>query len=630
MAVVPQAQAQVDIRPLQPSYVRNTRTAEDFGAAKGRGMTKAGAALQNAGDALGDVVLRGQIEDNERGAKDSEIKLRNRYNTVLYGDGTAENPGYLNSQGENAVKNQAAAQEALGKIREEILKEAPNDRVREMFGTTSAILQGDYVNALGKHATTQREVANDATSQARMNKAVDAGALAWNDPEMLATSQVIVQNEVLDMAERKGWSDEVTVSKLKDAQTALYSGAIQAALPEDPDAAMTMFKKYRPGMTAEAAAVLGRQVQEVATVSLAQTIVSEEMAKGGSRSEIRARIRDRTSGVLEEKSTAEYAGRISEIDQDFNRSEALENAAYRDWTRQNTIEDRAKKEFEENAKNVFTESVRGGTSVNDVMATLTPEQASIINQDPYFISNMERIELAKIKGEMFSSTPNPRAVENWNKLTDVEKAQADLAAIQPTLTEKEYNKVSTDQQRAVQKVKDIQSNNKPYQDGYKLLDRFAPPGLSWGSAKQSEGDAAVQRAVTMQMEEFIQTYTAKGEVPSATELQKKAQELLIPLYQKNMFSTPMVGVVGAVGKLTPEQLAKLDVPEDVPDRTRQSFNTLLKELGIKQSLTDQQARQLYLFTLRGDRKSIATALGKTQAEIDAATNAIRARNSGSN
>ena len=626
MAVVPQAQAQVDIRPLQPNYVRNTRTADDFGAAKGRGMAKAGAALQNAGDALGDVVLREQAEDNERGAKESEIKLRNRYNTVLYGDGTAENPGYLNSQGENAVKNQAAAQEALGKIREEILKEAPNDRVREMFGTTSAILQGDYVNALGKHATTQREVANDATSQARMNKAIDAGALAWNDPEMLATSQGIVQNEVLDMAERKGWSVEVTVSKLKEAQTSLYAGAIQAALPEDPDAALAMFQKYRPGMTAEASAVLGRQVQEVATVKVAQDIVDEEMAKGGSTKEIGDRIRARTSGATEEKALNIAGERIREVQADFNFQESLKNAAWREEQRAITLKNQAEKEFEKSTKESFTKGVRTGTSVNDVMATLTPEQASVINQDPYFISNMERIEQAKIKGEMFSSTPNPRAVENWNKLTDVEKAQADLAALQPTLTEKEYNKVATDQQRAAQKVKDIQDSPKPYELGERYLNRFAPPALQWGANKQSERNFQIQRAVTDEMADFIQTFTSKGEVPSAEELQQKAQQLLIPIYKDGWgTSRPIIGTVATIDKMTPEEIRSVDVPATEASSSR----AVAKELGIARP-SDEQLARMYLSTLQGDINGVAAALGKTVPELTKAIQAVKAKTSGAN
>jgi hypothetical protein len=621
MATVPTAQPQETLRPLRPQYVQSNLNADDFGAAKGRGIAKAGAALSNAGDVLGDIVLREQIEDNERGAKDLEVKYRARVNTILYGDGTEKNPGYQALQGEGAVRGQVAAQEAIAKAREELLKEAGNDRVREMFGTTSTILQGDYSNGINRHASAQREVANDAAAQARINSAVDTAALGFSDPEIVASSEVIVRNEVLDIAERKGWSEAVTVDELRKAQTSLYAGMIQSALTEDPDMALDMFTKYKPRMDAKSAAVLGRQVQEVTIAKVAQSVVDEEMAKGGSRADIRARIRDRTSGKGEEEAIQNVNQRLSEIDSDFNRAEAFKNAAYREEQRSFAAQDRAEKEFKENTNKKALVAVREGQTVDQVIAGMTPQELEMVQGQPYFMDNLNKIEQARIKGEMFAPASDGRTLASIKGMSDTERAAVDLTQIQPLMTEAENATAATIVGTAQRKVKDIQDSPKPYDEANRVLNRFAPPALQWGANKQTEKNFQIQRAVEDQMAEFIQKYTSKGEIPPADEVQKEAQRLLMPIYKDGWGSSrPIIGTLATVDKLTADEIADLDIPE----ANLNSFKALATELGIKK-LTDSQRGLMYIATLNKDRNAVAKILGKTVAELDAAANAIKSR-----
>lgn len=248
--------------PFRPVYQSAAgATPEAFGAIQARGLQRLGDQASRVGDRIAELAARQLIENNEREAKRLDVEYSRRLRTIAFGDGTPDNPGYYNTRGENALSALGSVQEQIAKARDELLSSTTNPRVREMFGMASEIRQENQLEGIFRYASKQRELANDAVSEARIAEARDDAATAWADPKLLAQSEALVRSEVMDMAERNGWADEVVASKMEAEVTAVYAAAIQNAALADVGSARQLFEAVRSKVDGVGQATLERTLQ---------------------------------------------------------------------------------------------------------------------------------------------------------------------------------------------------------------------------------------------------------------------------------------------------------------------------------------------------------------------------------
>ena len=105
MVTVPGAQ---DIGAVQRSLVNqpgpvSLASADAFGAQIARADQEVGRATARAGEELSDRVLQEAIDDNIREMKEGLNALAIEKHEILNGDGTDQNPGFLNLEGQAAI-----------------------------------------------------------------------------------------------------------------------------------------------------------------------------------------------------------------------------------------------------------------------------------------------------------------------------------------------------------------------------------------------------------------------------------------------------------------------------------------------------------------------------------------------
>lgn len=173
----------------------------------------AGALAPGLADA-GAMLDRWQADVDEARAKEADAAFANDLRTTLY---DPEN-GYLNARGGDAVNRRAAVMQDLDRVYTERLNSL-SPAAREMAEQSLQARLDRAKLGIDTHAGDERISYLDGTSDARMQAAVND---AVTDPAMLSQSLQILRGEIVDKAERQGWSSEQTALALSGSESELY------------------------------------------------------------------------------------------------------------------------------------------------------------------------------------------------------------------------------------------------------------------------------------------------------------------------------------------------------------------------------------------------------------------------
>ncbi len=313
-----------------------------FGGGTGQALQQAARAGGTL-DQLDSMVLRQIAEDNEREAKNLDIQLQSRLRVLLHGDGSANNPGFLGLQGENALKSREAFQQEVEKARNEVLGRA-SPQVRQLVDPVAAARVEGVFEKSSQHTRTQREVAFQETTKARVAEAYQEAALNWNDPAKLMESIGVVTDEMIAEGERLGRSEEATQTLIEGHRSKIFQGAIEAAIPVDPMTAQTLLIKYAPLMDGDVQAEVAGKLRPYVVLQVAQDAAQEAVQKFGygNRAAAEKWLREKFSGDQEEKAVdvmnSIFAGYRS--DQSERRAQVSHSMAVKNFNQ--AQEDRAK------------------------------------------------------------------------------------------------------------------------------------------------------------------------------------------------------------------------------------------------------------------------------------------------
>lgn len=488
---------QVESRPLAPRFQdASGATAQNFGVNLGAGMDLAGRRIVAASDDLAKISLDIMNEDNEREAKRLDVELSSTLRRINYGDGTAANPGYFGTRGENAINGFASTQKQIQDAHQALLKSAKNDRVRQMYGDVANKRIEHELNSMSRFVGQERRAAADTVSEARMQEAAANASTSWNDPTVLRQSIGVALSEAKSMAERNGWSAEVLAAKEREAKTVIASSAIKAALAvEATGKASQLFKQFSGDMTAEVRNSLQKQIREgsVAGSALALAKQAESLFPGNVVDQLKW-LRDQkvdprasiqafgqitafhnavrsgqqeqlrgTSQAMFDRITASTTDpneriRLARQIQNPEERDAVEarlNAensrerqqiadqesaiarAERELRITETVRQRQEREQNEQAFKKADDLMRDGGSLR----TLSPELKGLLK--PEQLRFLEAYEMQQAKGQKFAPETNDAALRSYLTMAPGDLANLSQAELRTNLTEQDYNVVES-------------------------------------------------------------------------------------------------------------------------------------------------------------------------------------------
>lgn len=307
MATLPK----LDSAPLQPSPTASMRGISLDSSSvpsamlaasrdRGAGAKYIAAGLNDVGDAL-DAV---QLADDKRAAKDQLTQYSAGLRTLLYGDGTPDNPGYYSLKGDDAVNARGKVQASIEKLRQDYLSKSVNRRSGMLFNDTSLALTAPELDNIAVHSQREKVVAEKASSLAALGEAVSRFSANPNDEKIRQQSALIVEQEALAQADAAGIRDgDARQAMVRSALSEMYKEGISTELQRDVGAGQAMYLKYRSLIDGqdqskiendihvaqrakqaeeEHRALMGRMAQEQADKAAFNHYISEAIKPGGS------------------------------------------------------------------------------------------------------------------------------------------------------------------------------------------------------------------------------------------------------------------------------------------------------------------------------------------------------------
>lgn len=264
-----------------PVYQSDRGASIDAFGGTGDGMQRASQKLESFSNTLAAIAQ----DDNEREAKKLDIEIAKRRDRLLWGDGTEQNPGFLSVKGENALSAAGATQQALQKVREEVLGSTKNPKVRQLAEAMSAQQIEAGLNLINRHITDQRLEANKTVSEARMQTAISSAVKDWNNPAAMRAAGEVINGEMTSRKRAEGWDDEVLKQKLDEARGHLVGSVVKQAIAADNvEAAQKILDANEASLPAAARVELYTLLRDQSVTKQGQALADQAFAKFGSDS----------------------------------------------------------------------------------------------------------------------------------------------------------------------------------------------------------------------------------------------------------------------------------------------------------------------------------------------------------
>lgn len=245
MARVPNgAFPKVGATPDAAPYSRVNPTAAAFGALQGQAQQSFGKELAGLGETGMKIITDINKENIQRNARYADNEYSNIVRSEMYGDGTEQNPGFLNLKGQAAIDARAGVVQRLADARVRIGENLTNPLEQDLF-TNSANERDDVVlkNAM-LHTSQQRELANETALNVSIDTAMQDGALGSADPETVHQNEIRVQQAAISQANAKGLDEKTTLDYAKGKVSKYYEAVITNRMETNTDAAKEMLTKY--------------------------------------------------------------------------------------------------------------------------------------------------------------------------------------------------------------------------------------------------------------------------------------------------------------------------------------------------------------------------------------------------
>ena len=251
-----------------------------------------------------------QAEDNDLEARQLETEWRSRVSTMLYGGESG--PGYFSAKSNDAIAGFGPTRQQLEDLRSEIEGRASNDAVRSVFADVSTSQMLANLDSMASHLGTERITAQIETLDARRLQYINDAAADYGNPEVFNAASAVIVNETMREGDLEGWSDEVTQAAIVAQYDVLGKSVVQAAMVNDPDAALAIFNDVKALMSGTGRADLAKTLDDVTLAHRAQEAAATILSMGLSYTEQLAYARDFYDGKLEDAVLADITGRYNE------------------------------------------------------------------------------------------------------------------------------------------------------------------------------------------------------------------------------------------------------------------------------------------------------------------------------
>ena len=240
-----------------------------FGAAQAQGTADLGKGLQEGLSKVSASLNEIDEQENIRVSKKMDRELADFISNLTNGDGTAENVGYLNLNGQLAVEAQLEASAAIDAFVASQISDTANGRIEGLYVDSSAYRVDGAMASINSHAATQRIVGANNESDAHLELKVSEGVAGRGDAALTQLTFEEISRTAGDKAGLNGWGEAETASYILQQQSQFVHDMIAVVSVDDTQGAWEIYGNYAHTMDPllKAKTVDGIEAQERANLA---------------------------------------------------------------------------------------------------------------------------------------------------------------------------------------------------------------------------------------------------------------------------------------------------------------------------------------------------------------------------
>ena len=242
-----QGLADVAPRPIaQNRQEVGAANANAFGAPVGEANAAFGQAIGKASDVTFSIVNDMKKRDNEREARDALTALSMAQRAAAYGDGTPENPGYLNMKGHAAVEGYQKAVKDVTDLRKKTSQSLSSNEVRDLFDPRSQQQTDDYIGRFSNYSYDQRYTADKTSLTSQKVEAVNMAASDPLNDQNLEAARHTATVSAAKLAQLDGLDKDTADQQVAAADTEVLLGAMNSIIQRSNVAeAQKFYEKHK-------------------------------------------------------------------------------------------------------------------------------------------------------------------------------------------------------------------------------------------------------------------------------------------------------------------------------------------------------------------------------------------------
>ena len=228
MPVVPQYQpGQVQQRGIFQQGLTTRASADDMGAAIGRGVQGLGQGLGQVADAMAQIK---KLEDDAR-AKEADNEFAAWLRERQYGEG-----GFLTMEGRNAVEGRERFEAEIAERRRQF-GEGLTPGAQQAFNRASTARLNSALDQSIVHTANQRKAwFRDASTQ-RLDTFAEDALAGFQNPETIAKNIAAGQAELRAMGQLQGWDADALAAREREFVSGVHKNVALRMAQENPIAA---------------------------------------------------------------------------------------------------------------------------------------------------------------------------------------------------------------------------------------------------------------------------------------------------------------------------------------------------------------------------------------------------------
>lgn len=241
-----------------------------------------GAMLQSLGHGLGtmaDAVDRWAIDNDRTRVMEADQQFADFARTRLYDPES----GYFNQKGRDAVTNAPSVQSDFDAHIALLSEGLDNDRQRLMFENLSAQRRLSSLEQVDRYSMNERESWLDQVSTARIQTAINDGAVEYGDPKAFLGYLGQAEDEIRAMATRKGWGPEVTEAKLNEGRANYVATIIDRTARQDPAIAAQILAHNQGVLTDRQHSLLSERLNFAQNAAQTKSVMNDLSAELAAR-----------------------------------------------------------------------------------------------------------------------------------------------------------------------------------------------------------------------------------------------------------------------------------------------------------------------------------------------------------